>query len=373
MDVKNSIFYCTSCLNMSTRPRITFDSRGWCNACQWAEEKKTFDWSTREEELKETLEKYCSKTDGFDCIVPVSGGKDGSYVAYNIKHKYGMRPLTVTVQPPLALEVGNKNLENFKAQGYDHIHVSPNSEIMRNLNRIGFVEMGFPYFGWLTAVFSTVIRIALAHEINLIFYAEDGEVEYGGSTENKDVSLFGIDYMKAVYFEGGYDQVMNQVSHADQEMYYWKFPQESEVVGKDLFLTHWGYFEAWDPYRNYLVAKDHCGLGESDSRNTGTFTNFAQTDQELFALHTYMMYLKLGFGRATQDAGIEIRRGAMTREQAVNLVRLYDGHYPEESIDTYLDYYQITQEEFDSILDKWANKELFEKINDRWKPKFIVK
>ena len=372
MGIVSNVFFCTSCLNMSTRPRITFDSRGWCNACQWAEEKKTFDWSARQKELKDTFEKYRSRTDGFDCVVPVSGGKDGSYVAYNIKHKYGMRPLTVTVQPPLALEVGNKNLENFKAQGYDHIHVSPNSEIMRDLNRIGFIEMGFPYFGWLVTIFSTVIRVALAHGISLIFYAEDGEVEYGGSTKNKNVGLFGIDYMKDVYFEGGYEQVMNQVSYTNQEMYYWKFPQESETRGKDLFLTHWGYFEAWDPYRNYLVAKDHCGLGESDSTNTGTFTNFAQTDQELFALHTYMMYLKLGFGRATQDAGIEIRRGAMTRDQAVNLVRLYDGHYPEECIDTYIDYYQIAREEFDSTLDKWANKKLFEKVGGRWKPKFTV-
>ena len=101
MGIVSNVFFCTSCLNMSTRPRITFDSRGWCNACQWAEEKKTFDWSARQKELKDTFEKYRSRTDGFDCIVPVSGGKDGSYVAYNIKHKYGMRPLAVTVQPPL--------------------------------------------------------------------------------------------------------------------------------------------------------------------------------------------------------------------------------------------------------------------------------
>ena len=283
-----------------------------------------------------------------------------------------MHPLTVTIQPPLSLEIGNKNLENFKAQGYDHIHASPNPEIMRTLNRIGFIELGSPYFGWLTSVLSAVIRVALAHKFSLIFYGEDGEIEYGGSTKNKNVSLFGIDYIKSAYFEGGYERVMNQVSYTDQEMYFWKFPQEAEILDKDLFLTHWGYFEAWDPYRNYLVAKDHYGLEESDSSNAGTFTNFAQNDQALFALHTYIMYLKFGFGRATQDAGIEVRRGAMTREQAVNLVRLYDNHYPEEYIDTYINYYMITREQFDSTIDKWANNELFEKVDDRWKPKFIV-
>jgi N-acetyl sugar amidotransferase len=358
---------------MSTRPRISFDDRGWCNACQWMEEKRTFNWGAREKELKDILEKYRSKTGGFDCIVPVSGGKDGGYVAYNLKQKCGMHPLTVTVEPALSLEVGNKNLENFKAQGYDHVLVSPNPEIMRKLNLHGFVEMGFPYFGWLVAIFSTVIRVALAHNTSLIFYSEDGEVEYGGSIENKNVSLFGIDYMKKIYFEGGYEKVMNKVSYTDQELYYWKFPPPAEVEGKDLFLTHWGYFEGWDPYRNYLHSKNHYKLEESDSNNAGTFTNFAQTDQALYSLHAYMMYLKLGFGRATQDAGIEIRRGAMTRDQAVNLVRLYDGHYPEEFIDSYLDYYQISLEKFDSILDKWANKELFKKISGRWTPKFRVK
>ena len=234
----SNVFRCTNCLNMSTRPRITFDGRGWCNACQWAEEKKTVDWDARQNELKNILEKYRSKTGGFDCIVPVSGGKDGGYVAYNLKHKYKMHPLTVTVQPPLSLEVGNKNLENFKAQGYDHIHVSPNPEIMRTLNRIGFIELGSPYFGWLTSIFSTVIRVALAHKFSLIFYGEDGEIEYGGSTKNKNVSLFGIDYIKSAYFEGGYERVMNQVSYTDQEMYYWRYPQEAEILDKDLFLTH---------------------------------------------------------------------------------------------------------------------------------------
>jgi hypothetical protein len=82
------------------------------------------------------------------------------------------------------------------------------------------------------------------------------------------------------------------------------------------------------------------------------------------------MYLKFGFGRATQDAGIEVRRGAMTRDQALNLVRVYDNHYPEEFVNLYLDYYQMTQEEFDAVLDRWVNRDLFEKIDGRWQPTF---
>jgi hypothetical protein len=122
-----------------------------------------------------------------------------------------------------------------------------------------------------------------------------------------------------------------------------------------------------------LLAKEKCGLTESVDTNTGTFTNFAQNDQALYALHAYMMYLKFGFGRATQDAGIEIRRGAMHREQAVNLVKLYDGKYPEQFIDLYLDYYQMTQHEFDAIIEMWVNKSLFELKNGRWQPTFLIK
>jgi N-acetyl sugar amidotransferase len=372
MDIKREVFWCKNCLNMSTRPRITFDEHGWCNACQWMEEKKTVDWGARENELLCLLGKYRSKDGSFDCMVPVSGGKDGAYVAYNLKHKYGMNPLTVTSRPPITLDLGAKNLVNFARNGYDHIHVTANEEAMRILNKVGFIEKGFPYYGWLISIFSVVVRVAIQFNIPLIFYAEDGEVEYGGSTENKYISIFDLEYMVRAYFEAGYDKVLSASGLSDQDLFWFKLPSQVELDKKEIYLTHWSYFESWDPYRNYLVAKKHCGLEEAEKGNSGTFTNFAQNDQALYALHTYIMYLKFGFGRATQDAGIEIRRGAMTREQGVNLVRLYDGQYPEEFIDTYRDYYQMEKEEFDKVLDRWVNKNLFKKEDGCWIPKYRI-
>lgn len=368
----SKVFWCNHCLNMSTRPRISFDERGWCNACQWMEEKKKLDWSSRKRELIETLDKHRSKKGGFDCIVPVSGGKDGSYVSYQLKHVYGMHPLAVTVTPALSLELGNENLRNYIDSGYNHIQINPDAHVMRTLNRQGFIEKGFPYYGWLTAIVSAVIRLGVNLNIPLLFYGEDGEVEYGGSTESKYRPMYDVEYIRRIYLEGGHEKVLQSSGLSDSELYFFFFPSDEELKGKELNITHWSYYESWDPYRNYLVAKEHCGLQEAPENNSGTFTNFAQNDQALYALHAYMMYLKFGFGRATQDAGIEIRRGAMTREQAINLVRLYDGHYPEEFIETYLDYYQMTQEEFDAVLDKWANKELFKKIDSRWTPTYTI-
>jgi hypothetical protein len=121
-----------------------------------------------------------------------------------------------------------------------------------------------------------------------------------------------------------------------------------------------------------MIAKEHCGLEESVTTNDGTFTNFAQNDQGLYALHTYMMYLKFGFGRATQDAGIEIRRGAMNREQGLNLVKMFDGKYPDIWESQYLDYYQLTKEDFYGILESHTNNDLFEFKKGRVKPKFEI-
>ncbi len=358
---------------MSTRPRITFDSQGRCNACQWAEEKKTLDWSLRQNELRKILDEHRSTDGSFDCVVPVSGGKDGSYVAYQLKHKYGMHPLTVTVTPALSLELGNQNLKNFIASGYNHIQVSTDENVLQTLNKFGFIYKGFPYFGWLMAIKTVPIRIATRFGLSLIFYAEEGETEYGGSTALKDVPFYGIDFIRDVYLEGGQDLVFREANLIGEALTFFRFPTPAEISNNQLKITHWSYFENWDPYRNYLLAKEKCGLTESSDTNTGTFTNFAQNDQALYSLHAYMMYLKFGFGRATQDAGIEIRRGAMHREQAVNLVKLYDGKYPEQFIDLYLDYYQMSQQEFDATVEKWVNRNLFELSNGRWQPTFTIK
>jgi N-acetyl sugar amidotransferase len=370
------ITWCKNCLNMSTRPRIAFDDRGWCNACQWMEEKKRMDWSGRQRELEELLAAHRSRDGGFDCVVPVSGGKDGSYVAYMLKHRYGMRPLAVTVRPALSLEIGDKNLYNFIHSGYDHIHVTPNPLVLDRLNKYGFIEKGFPYYGWLIAIMTAVIRTATNFKIPLLFYGEDGEVEYGGASESRNKALYDIGYMKRVYLEGGHDKVFARIMEdediTEDDLYFFKFPTDEEVAASGLSFTHWSYFEAWDSYRNYVIAKDHCGLIEKDEGNADTFTNFAQNDQALYALHAYLMYLKFGFGRATQDAGIEIRRGSMTRDQALNLVRMYDNAYPRDLIPVYLEYYGMTKDEFDAVLDRYANRALFDKVDGVWQPKFTA-
>ena len=356
----SGFFRCTNCLNASTRPRIQFNQDGICNACVWVKKKENLDWSIREQELIAVLDRHRSKTGKNDCIVPVSGGKDGSYVAYQLKHKYGMNPLTVTVNPALPLDIGNHNLEAFIESGFDNFRFSFNPKVLGEVNRTGFKEWGFPYFGWLLGIMTVPISLASKLGIDLIFYGEDGEVEYGGSSETENNPRYDTEYMQRVYFEGGQNPVLKKTGLTDSDLAWFKFQNESEYEFSKIEILHWSYFENWDPYRNYLVAKQHCGLTEAKGTNTGTFTNFAQNDQALYSLHAYLMYLKFGFGRATQDAGIEIRRGAMTREQGINLAKIYDGKFPEEFVDLFLDYYRMSKKEFIETINRHTNKKLFE-------------
>ena len=368
----NKVFWCTSCVVMSTRPRISFDEKGRCSACQWAEKKKKINWQDRRKKLEKLLDKHRKNSSGYNCITTVSGGKDGSYVSYNLKHKYNMNPLAVTIRPVTETEIGIKNVQSFINSGYEHLHVTPNHEAMRTLNKIGFVEMGFPYYGWLIAIHTAVLRVAVQFNIPLIFYSEDGEVEYGGNLKKGfENEVYGIDYMRSAYLEWGFDKVVKKANLTEQQMYWFDFPKKEELKKLNLEVTHYGTYENWDPYRNYVTAKKYCGLNENKELNEGSYTNFAQTDQKLFLLHMYLMYLKFGFGRATSDAGVDVRRGAMSREQAVQLVKMYDDMIPDKHFEEYCDYYKMSMDEFLQVIDKWANRDLFEKKN-KWVPKFQI-
>lgn len=370
----SQVFRCKSCVMLSTRPRIEFDARGWCNACVWAEEKRALDWTSRWSKLEELCDKYRSKT-GFDVLVGVSGGKDGSYVAHHLRDKLGMHPLTITVSIPLPMKLGNENLENFINSGYDHLRVTANPIVSRDVNRLGFVEQGRPLYGWQCNLQVALLRTAIAFNIPFIMYGEDGEVEYGGSTETKNQWSYSVAYGIRVYLSGeDPNQLVKKLNdkYTEKDLYWFLYPPTDEIDRVDPRGSHWSHFENWDPYVHYLVAKERCGLQEREEASVGTYTNFAQTDSTLFDLHMYMMYLKFGFGRCTQDCGIDIRRGAMTRSQALELVRIYDDQIPEDYIPHYLSYFDMSRPEFDAILDKWANKELLEKKNGRWVRRFNV-
>lgn len=368
------IEYCSKCLMPNTRPRITFNEKKVCNACIWSVEKKTIiDWDKRWNELVSFSKKFQSERNSeFDVIIPVSGGKDSCYVAYKMKNDLNLHPLLLHVEPPLPFEIGNRNLDRLISNGFDCIKISPNPDITKLIAKRELFDFGDPLLSWMIPVRAALFKIAIKFNIKWIMWGEDGEVEYGGLSQSKNTPIHDLKY-ELNYLLSKNNPTKYLDTFSKQELSFWLLPSEKEFQKAGIVNMHMNYFDSWDPYRNYLIAKEHFGLEEKKSRNLGTYTNFAQTDSALFDLHCYLMYLKFGFGRCTADACIDIRRGALDRIQAIELVKKFDNAYPEPFVELYLDFFSITKEELNEAFDKHANKNLFEKINDKWVPKFEVK
>ena len=365
--------YCTKCLNISTRPRISFNKEGVCNACLWAEIKRTtVDWRARWHKLEELCDKYrCNDGSNWDIIVPCSGGKDSSYVAWRLKHDLGMHPLCVTLLPQFQTEIGRSNLENFKKSGFDHITITPNPKIYRRLAKKGFKEQGRPKLPFVTGISTVTMKIAIKFSIPFVIYGEEGESEYGGAMTQAHRPKIDREYLVKYYYSG-YDTTGYLEDFTKDELRWWLFPSDEEMKKIDLFPTHWSHYESWDPLLHAELARKKCGLQTADGLSEGTFTNYAQLDDVLQDLHAYMMFIKFGFGRTTSDAGIEIRAGRMTREKGVEFVKKYDGIFPEKYLQDFLDYFEMTEKEFWQVVDSFANRKVLEKVNNRWRLKASV-
>jgi N-acetyl sugar amidotransferase len=356
----------------STRPRIQYDEAGVCNACQWAEEKKSIDWIPRWKLLEALCDKYRARNKGrFDVIVPYSGGKNGAYIAYTLKHKLGMNPLSVTIRPPIEDPIGLQNIKNFQDRGYDHLFITPNRLVEREIDKENFINKGIPMHAFMIAVQTAIMRTAVNFDIPFVMYAEEGETEYGGSNKLKYSPTYSVEDGINLYLSG-VDPSKYRDQFDEGSLYWFLYPPEEEIANLKPEICHWSYFEDFVNYKHYIVAKEKLGLIERSERNIGAIENFSATDTNLIHLYFYLMYLKFGFGRTTSEIGNEIRRGAMTRDQAINITKKFDGEFPEQHVGSYLEYYHMTREEFDAVLDRWANKELFDKHDGRWKPKFTI-
>lgn len=369
MSTQPKLRYCTRCLMPHTRPRIQFDAEGVCNACRWAEEKKSLDWSRRWSELEQLCDRYRSRDGHFDVLVPYSGGKNGGYIAWTLREKLGMHPLCVTVRPPMEDPIGIVNIKNFLDRGFDHVLVTPNRQVERAIDKENFIHKGIPMHAFMITVQTVIFRSAVHYKIPFVMFAEEGETEYGGTNKLKNKATYDLEDSITIYLSG-VDPQQYRDRFSPQQLYWFTFPEKSELLALQPNFCHWSYFEDFVNYKHYLLAKEKLGLQERAERSIGTYDNFSATDTEIIWLYFYLMYLKFGFGRTTGEVGNDIRRGAMTRKQGLQLVKRFDGEYPEQHIPSYLQYYDMTKEAFDAVLDTWANKELFVKKDGRWLPQF---
>lgn len=365
----DDVKFCTRCVISNQRPRIEFDDFGVCGACRVADLKQQIDWDERERELRTLLDKH-RRSDGYwDVVVPCSGGKDSVYVAHKLKFEYGMNPLTVTWAPHAYTDVGRRNLEKLIHSGIDNIVGTPNGQLHRLLTKLSTVHLGDPFQPFIYGQKAFPMRMAIIHNIPLVMYGEDGEVEYGGDMKAVGRRSHNIsEDMTKHYFSGMPPEVWEQYGISKELLNFYFPPTTAEANKVGLENHFFGYYTKWVPQENYYYAVEKIDFEpEPDGRSEGTYSKYASLDDKFAGFHNYFAYLKFGLGRATSDAAHEIRDGHITRDEGVALVRKFDGEFPKKHFKEFLEYIDMSEVEFKEIENKFRADHLWIKnANGQW-------
>lgn len=346
---------CKTCLMPDTRPRVVFTD-GVCNACHYHFDlKPKIDWQSRREEFLEIVN---PRRRTYDCVVPMSGGKDSATIAYKLKYEHGLNPLCVCYGQLLWTDVGRYNMDRI-AQHVDIIYWRVNQSVSRSLAKRFMVERGHPKQHYDAGVNSVPVITAKQFGIPLIFYAEHGETEYGGLVLDEE-SRRTRNLTEVLENQVG-DHASNWTDGlSERDLAPYIYPDD--VSG--ITAYYYSYFFPWDIYENAKFAREKMGFRQAYNKtdammgylvgpetepwwgkSDGSFEGFDSIDDKIDDLDFYMMHVKFGFGRATRMASRLIQYGHLTREQGLKLVERYDGEFPETYLKDVLDYMNMTREE----------------------------
>jgi len=355
--------YCKNCLYPDTKPQLEFNDNGICSACTNNKLKETIDWNKKGNELKQILEKNKSK-DGstYDCIIPVSGGKDSTYQTYVIKEEFGLNPLVVNFHPLDQTDIGRKNLDNLKKLGVDCIEFSPNPKIYLKLAKYGLTELGDFQWPEHIGIFTIPVQIAVKYKIPLIIWGENPQLEYGQPTDIENETILDRQWTEK---NGGFfldkikPQDMTKYGFCISDLKPYLYPSDDEIKQVGVTGIFLGTYIKWDIFKQLELVKK-LGFSENEETKEGTYDKWENLDVYFTVFHDYFKFLKYGFGRTTDHVSIEIRYGRMNREKAIKLIKKYEGKIPTRYLKDFLNAANITMNEFEAICDRFTNKELFQ-------------
>jgi N-acetyl sugar amidotransferase len=349
-----------------TKPDLLLDEQGVCNACRSYERRAEVDWAARAAELPRILERY-RRRDGssWDCIVPVSGGKDSTYQVVRVLQQ-GANPLCVTSTTCDLSAIGRTNLENLKRLGVDHVEMSPNPLVRAKLNRIGLTRVGDISWPEHVGIFTIPVRAAVQFNVPLIIWGENSQNEYGGPAAAAENNVLNRRWLEE--FGGLLGLRVSDLIGVDgieaRHLIPYTYPTDEELTRVGVTGLFLGYYLPWDGLSNALIAQAH-GLTTYHRTVEGSMVNYENLDNHQTGIHDYFKFLKFGFGRATDLACMHVRRGRMTRADALDAVRRHDGEFPSQylgkSLEQILEPLEMTIDEFTRVCDKFTNKKIFKR------------
>ncbi|HUW12384.1 MAG TPA: N-acetyl sugar amidotransferase [Anaerolineae bacterium] len=364
--------YCKKCVQPDTRPGIVFDSEGVCMACHTAADQN-IDWAAREGELRDIAGWAKSQGAQWDCAIGVSGGKDSTFQALYARDCLGLRALLVNCTPDPITDVGVANKENLYSLGFDMIQIRPNPDILRTLVRRAFEDYGNLVKPTEYPLFASTWQVAARWQIPLVIQGEN-PAETLGIGGGLSVGGDALDIRHHNTIAGGARGLVgNGVTMRDLAFYEIPPAEEIERAGiRSVWLGH--YAMEWSRTLNttFSVARGLRGRPMHNPAHAGRLSEYGSVDSDFQIVNQMLKYYKFGFGFVTDEVCYSIREGAMTREEAIDLVKKYDGRCDAVYMLQFCDYIGYTLPRFWNVVDRWVNKALFERRGNCWAPKFTV-
>lgn len=357
--------YCKKCILPDTRPNLVIGDDGICNACKSNRTKIDIDWEERENAFRSVVENTKTRHQGYDCLIPVSGGKDSTWQVVKCL-EYGLNPLTVTWKPPARTGIGAKNLENLISLGVDHIDYQINPKVEKKFLYQALVRFGATAVPMHMAMFSIPLKIAVQFNIPLVVWGENSAFEYG--TKGDEHTGFKLDdkWLKKFGVTHGttaIDWVSEELTEKEMTPYFG--PTYRELEDKGVLAVFLGYYFQWDPETSLRVACEHGFQDRTEGPKTGYY-NYADIDDDFISIHHYLKWYKFGFTRLWDNLSLEIRNGRMAREQAIQIIRERGDDIPHEDIAKFCEFVEITKENFFEIIEKFRNLKIWVKKDGKW-------
>ena len=357
--------YCIRCVMPDTKPDLHIDEAGVCSACRSIEKRKEVDWDERKKELDEILSKYSQNGNNWDCIVPVSGGKDSTYQVIRML-QLGLTPLCVTSSTCDLSDIGRKNIENIKKLGVDYMEFSPNPLVRSKLNKIGLLEVGDISWPEHVGIFTIPVRAAVQFNVPLIVWGENSQNEYGGPAAASENNILTRRWLEE--FGGLLGMRVIDLSETygvePRHLLPYQYPTDEELKSVGVTGLFLGHYLPWDGLSNALIAQAN-GFVTFDEPVEGSMVNYENLDNYQTGIHDYFKFLKFGFSRATDIACLHVRRNRITRQDALEIVKARDGKFPwtylGKPLKEILAPLDMSVDEFIKVCDKFTNKKIFKK------------
>ncbi|WP_417835851.1 N-acetyl sugar amidotransferase [Thalassospira tepidiphila] len=361
--------YCKQCILPDSRPNLVIGEDGICNACKEHKKKEHVNWDSREKLFQQLVADTKDKASphGWDCIIPVSGGKDSTWQVIKCL-EYGLKPLCVTWRTPVRTDIGQKNLNNLISLGVDHFDVSLNPKVEKQFTIATLERCGSPAIPMHMALFALPLNIATKFKIPLILWGENSAAEYGGS----DSALMGHTMTRSWLIKYGVtngtvaeDWVDQNLSAKQLSAYSW--PSEKTLKESGVVASFMGWYFNWDPVMTFNAAKEK-GFQALDSKPMTGFYKFADIDDQfLITIHHWIKWYKFGFTRLWDNLSLEIRNGRLTRDDAIQIVSHRGDETPHEEIDQFCDWAEISTESFHQKIRKFRNKQIWSNDGQKWR------